>query len=150
VRASWRGAGRSRGAGPVGRAELALLQLRDQRIERAVEDLRDVAGGDGVGEQRLRAGELVARGLRDGDLDPDVVGGEVRGAGVRGPRDRCRHGTGGKHGAFAQEAGRQRIAGINRPRGLFESVLRFQLAGGQRIGRSGREIVSNSVGFRCG
>jgi hypothetical protein len=62
-----------------------VLELSDQRVERAVKHLLEVARRDDVAEQLLRVTELVMRGPPDGDLDREALWRErpnpARGAG---------------------------------------------------------------------
>ena len=61
---------------PVGRRELPLLELGDERFERAVEYLRDISRGQLVAQQRLDMPELVVRLLADCELDRETLGRE--------------------------------------------------------------------------
>ena len=54
----------------AGDAGLAFVDLSQERIERALDDLAGVAVRDLVGEQILKLFELVARILTEGHLEP--------------------------------------------------------------------------------
>jgi hypothetical protein len=69
VAASDSGTLRARAARTLGGAELPLLLLHDQGIERPVEHLSDVPRGHGMAQQRLDIAELVVRAPWDRDLD---------------------------------------------------------------------------------
>ena len=55
----------------IGAREAPLLELGDQRIQRSIEHLREIAGRHGVPQQLLRIAQLVVRGLCDRDLQRD-------------------------------------------------------------------------------
>ncbi|MEO5616425.1 MAG: hypothetical protein ABIS67_01530 [Candidatus Eisenbacteria bacterium] len=59
-----------------GRRELELLELVDERVQRSVEDLRDIPRGKLVAEQVLGAAQLVVRALADRDLQREALGRE--------------------------------------------------------------------------
>jgi hypothetical protein len=59
----------------VGRGELPPLELEDQGIERTIEHLSEIAGGNRVAEQRLRIAQFVVRFLSDRDLKRCGAGG---------------------------------------------------------------------------
>ena len=60
----------------VGRGALAALELVEQRIQRSVEHLGEIARGHGATQQRLRAAQLVVRRSRNGDLQREALGRE--------------------------------------------------------------------------
>ncbi|HUQ03138.1 MAG TPA: hypothetical protein VM261_11635 [Kofleriaceae bacterium] len=64
---------RLRGTRPIGRTELLLLELGQERVERRVEDDGQVARWIAMTHERLRALELVARLLIDRHLQPEPL-----------------------------------------------------------------------------
>ena len=73
---------------PRGRRELLPLELGDQHVERAVDHLRDVPGGELVTQQRLGVPQLLVRGLLDRDLEREALRRKRR---HPASRHRCRH-----------------------------------------------------------
>jgi hypothetical protein len=53
--------------------ELALLEPMNQSVQRPVEHLGDVAGGDLMAQQLLRVAQLVVRALADRDLQGESL-----------------------------------------------------------------------------
>src|SRR5262249_38164258 len=78
---------------PRARRELALLELGDQLVDRAVEQLRELSRR--LPEQGLRIQDLLVRLLRDRDLQRDALRGE-----------RCELGTSGR---WYHRRGRRRL-----------------------------------------
>src|SRR5262245_46674234 len=61
---------------PVGRGKLALLELENQCIQRAVEHGRDVVTWDLMAEQRLGVTQLVVGALTHSELQGKAMGSE--------------------------------------------------------------------------
>src|SRR5262245_28754431 len=55
------------------RRELPLRELLEKRVDGALEDLLEIAVGNGVPKQRLRGGDLVAQLARGGELNFEAI-----------------------------------------------------------------------------
>ena len=68
------GARASRRPWPRGRGEFLLLELTLEGIQRAVEHLADIAGGEPVAQERLDVAELVVGFLADCEVNRKALG----------------------------------------------------------------------------
>ena len=63
-------------ARPSAGRELLLLELLDERFQRALEPFGDLTEGHGVAQQRLRVAQQVVCALADRDLEREASGSE--------------------------------------------------------------------------